>query len=52
MNRKKFAIFNSLFIMAGALPQYKNIEEINAEDSSSKLEEYLCSSLDKGAKVK
>ena len=36
--------------MAEALPQFKNIEEINAEDSSSKLEEYLCSSLDDGAK--
>ncbi len=38
--------------MAEALPQLENIEEMNAKDSSSKLEEYFCSSLDKGAKVK
>ena len=37
---------------AEALPQFNHIEEINAEDSSSKLEEYLCISLDQGAKVK
>ena len=38
--------------MAEALPEFKNIEEINAEESSSKLEEYLCISHDQGAKVK
>ena len=51
-------VFNSHLTMAEAmaeaeaLPQFKDIEEINAEDSSSKLEEFLCTSLDQGSKVK
>ena len=38
--------------MAEVFPKFKDIEEITAEDSSSKLEEYICISLDQGAKVK
>ena len=38
--------------MAEVFPKFKDIEEITAEDSSFKLEEYICISLDQGAKVK
>ena len=37
--------------MAESLPKFEKIEKINAKESSSKIEEYLCYSLDSSAKV-
>ena len=37
--------------MAESLAKFDKIEKINAKESSSKIEEYLCYSLDSSAKV-